>query len=291
MGTHSIPVELFNPGQVLACMGFLEAADVLYGPTEGGFDWEEEPCFILKAAGETNPFETVLEFLAESKPVALAPPGWRPPKGDGAGLHVTEAFPAKEPDAMSLPIILRRGKTELVVSHWSDGTAERDQFKLYAGNRSALKIANDMLRGTADKKGKIKTPGIVQLWSEQRTELIADPLRTLCPMGGSFNFDPRGAWTALDAGYSLNDLGGPLEQKVIASPVVEMLAAIGLEHARPAEISLRLYRYAIWQGLLPVQLARAALCGHLAAVQQRRFRFPLDLSGKNKVVCYSTEET
>jgi CRISPR-associated protein Csx14 len=291
MGTHSIPVELFNPGQVLACMGFLEAADVFCGPAEGGFDWKDEPRFILHVEDEASPFETVLEFLAEAKPVALAPSGWQPPKGDGAGLQATETFPTKEPDAMSLPIILRRGKTELVVSHWADGTDERNEFKLYAGNRSALKIATDMLKGAADKKGKIKTPGIAQLWNERRAELVADPLRTLCPMAGSFNFDPRGAWTALDAGYSLNDLGGPLEQKVMASPVVEMLAAIGLEHARPAEISLRLYRYAIWGGLLPLQLARAALSGQFAPVRQRRFRFPLDLSGKNKVVCYSTEET
>ncbi|MGY6217848.1 hypothetical protein ACW73L_22055 [Methylolobus aquaticus] len=132
---------------------------------------------------------------------------------------------------------------------------------------------------------------ITQLWQEQREELIADPFGRLCPMGGSFNFDPRGAWTALDAGYSLNDLGGQLEQKVMASPIVEILAAIGLEHARPAEISLRLYRYAIWAGLLPAQLARAALSGNFAPVQRRLFRFPLHLSGKNKVVCYSTEET
>jgi CRISPR-associated protein Csx14 len=291
MGMNSIPVELFNPGQVLACMGFLEATDVLCGPAEGGFEWEDEPRFVLQVEGETNPFETVLEFLAEAKPAALAPSGWRPPKGDSVGLQSTETFPAKEPDAMSLPIKLCRGKTELVVSHWSDGTDERDEFKLYAGNRSALKIATDMLKGTADKKGKFKTPGIAQLLNEQRADLIADPLRTLGTMGGSFNFDPRGAWTALDAGYSLNDLGGPLEQKVMASPVVEMLSAIGLEHARPAEISLRLYRYAIWGRLLPLQLARAALSGNFAPVRQRRFRFPLDLSGKNKVVCYSTEET
>ena len=291
MGMNSIPVELFNPGQVLACMGFLEAAEVLCGTAEGGFNWEDEPRFILQVEAEINPFETVLEFLAEAKPAALAPPTWQPPKGDGGDLQSTETFPAKEPDTMSLPIILRRGKTKLLVSHWSDGTDERDEFKLYAGNRTALKIAKDMLKGTADKKGKIKTPGIAQLWSEQRAELIADPLRTLCPMGGSFNFDPRGAWTALDAGYSLNDLGGPLEQKVMASPVVEMLSAIGLEHTRPAEISMRLYRYATWGGLLPLQLARAALSGHFAPIRQRRFRFPLDLSGKNKVVCYSTEET
>ena len=61
-------------------------------------------------------------------------------------------------------------------------------------------------------------------------------------MGGSFNFDPRGAWTAIDAGYSLNDQG----HQVDASPVVEFLAAWGLENARPDEFATRQVRYAAW---------------------------------------------
>ena len=60
-------------------------------------------------------------------------------------------------------------------------------------------------------------------------ELIERPFDVLTPMGGSFNFDPRGAWTAIDAGYSPNDQGHQIE----ASPVVEFLAAWGLENARP----------------------------------------------------------
>ena len=32
--TASIPVDLKSPGQVLACMGFLEAAEVLLGGVE-----------------------------------------------------------------------------------------------------------------------------------------------------------------------------------------------------------------------------------------------------------------
>jgi CRISPR-associated protein Csx14 len=39
MAEHTIPVDLLNPGQVFACLGFLEAADVLLGDAEGGFDW------------------------------------------------------------------------------------------------------------------------------------------------------------------------------------------------------------------------------------------------------------
>jgi CRISPR-associated protein Csx14 len=65
MGAPSIPVDLFNPGQVFACLGFLEAADVLLGDAEGGFDWSTEGnvTFALSAKGEGNPFERALEFL------------------------------------------------------------------------------------------------------------------------------------------------------------------------------------------------------------------------------------
>ena len=77
MAEHSIPVDLFNPGQVFACLGFLEAADVLCGEAEGGFDWRDEADtrFHLRAAGEDNPVETVLRFLAEAKVTAIAPYG------------------------------------------------------------------------------------------------------------------------------------------------------------------------------------------------------------------------
>lgn len=53
MAENSIPVDLFNPGQVFACLGFLEAAEVLLGDAEGGFDWSNEGNvrFRLRAKG------------------------------------------------------------------------------------------------------------------------------------------------------------------------------------------------------------------------------------------------
>ena len=76
-------------------------------------------------------------------------------------------------------------------------------------------------------------------------------------MGGSFNFDPRGAWTTIDAGYSPDEQ----EHKVMASPVVEMLTAWGLENARPDEFEPWKARYAAWGVNLPPILARVALAG------------------------------
>lgn len=281
MGTVSIPVDIANPGQVFACLGLLEAADLLCGPSEGCFDWNSraEPQFIVKADQSEKPVEDILAFLVDAAAFAVAPHGWVPPKSDITSLRSIGTFPTNEPDNLSLPIILQNTKGKTVsFGHWADGSG-RDNFKLYAGNRSALKIANDMLQA------------IAHLWEKQHDKLINDPFGTLCGMGGSFNFDPRGAWTSLDTGYSLNDLKGELKQKVMASPLLEILAAWGLEHARPDEISIRFYRYAIWGCLLPPQLARVALSGNFEPIQQRRYRFQLDMSGKNKIIRYATEET
>lgn len=320
MSSASIPVDLFNPGQVLACLGFLEAADVLQGGAEGGFDWQQDAnaTFLMTANGERNPFECVLEFLAEADPKRWGPVGYAdpPPKrnaresdedagddGDepddgsiGQALELALTFYAKDADRMALPIRIGGGNRPLVeLGHWADGSS-RDSFKLYAGNRSADRIARAMLMGvhkkpTARQKakgepGELRTKGVVQLWAEDRKALIREPFDLLTPMGGSFNFDPRGAWTAIDAGYSPNQH----KHTIQASPVVEFLAAWGLEHTRPVRFGLRQVRYSVWGSRLPPMLARAALGGGLKTVPVRKFRFELDLSGKNKVVTFAQEE-
>jgi CRISPR-associated protein Csb3 len=88
MSAASIPVDLFNPGQVFGCLGFLEAADVLLGDAAGGFEWKRDgnATFAVRATGERNPFEVVLEFLAEAEPRRLGPIGYAdPPAKKGKG--------------------------------------------------------------------------------------------------------------------------------------------------------------------------------------------------------------
>jgi len=324
MAEAAIPVDLYNPGQVFACLGFLEAADMLLGDAEGGFEWrdEEDVKFVLSAPGERNPFEVVLEFLAETEPKIWGPVGYADPppkKGKNAAneegdsedddpedaetetadpsLELLKTFPAGKGDRMALPILIGGGNRPTVaLGHWADGSS-RESFKLYAGNRSADKIARAMMKGVRKKPSKsqkqkgepgdLKAKGIAQLWEEERTNLIDWPFHILTPMGGSFNFDPRGAWTAIDAGYSPNEHKHTVE----ASPVVEFLAAWGLEHARPEEFDTRQVRYTAWGTLLPPILAQAALTGAIPSLPMRHFRFKLGMSGKNKVVTFAELET
>ena len=320
----AIPVSLYSAGQVFACLGFLEASDVLCGDAEARFEWSNDTDvrFLLRTNGSRNPFATVLNFLATVEVTAVAPHDWRPkpdpankdaPASEAARAKHERAvkkleaeiqnqtksstFPAPTPDkSVDMPIQLTGHSGDgrpfrFVLSHWADGSS-RNEFKLYAGNRSALDIAKAMLLGTFAKPrkgqniGDLKTRGVRQLWEDERSDLIESPLGVTTPIGGSFNFDARAAWTAMDAGYSPNDQA----HQVSASPVVEILAAWGMENARPYEFGTRMVRYAVWGHYLSPPLARAALCGQIPNVPTKRFHLKLDLAGKNKVVTYAEEE-
>jgi CRISPR-associated protein Csx14 len=311
MNIPSIPVDLFNPGQVFACLGFLEVADEFLGNAEGGFDWSDSSNtrFELKADGDGNPFEHVLGGLAHAVSKEVEPKGW--PGGKATDALVAECFPSQLLDHFdkkekkwtrtSLPVSLSLPRTDkpasvTTLTGWTDGSS-RPLFKLYSGNRSAHSIASNMLRGKRAKPtktvpdGRVESKGLCQLWQENRTQLVAAPFDVLCSMGGSFNFDPRGGWTALDAGFSPDQQSkAGLLDGISASPVVEILAAWGLDHARPDEYKTRQVRYGVWHGLIPAMLARAAISGVEVIRPFRRFRFTLALSGKNKVVTFATEE-
>src|SRR2546425_8636776 len=75
MAEAQIPVDLFNPGQVFACLGFLEAADVLLGDAEGGFRWSTETnvSFCLRANSNENPFSCVVEFIDKATICSISP--------------------------------------------------------------------------------------------------------------------------------------------------------------------------------------------------------------------------
>ena len=139
MAEATIPVDLLNPGQVFACLGFMEAADILLGDVAGGFDWsgDSNTRFALCASGERNRFDAVLEFLAEVEPKRWAPTGYTdpPPKklepgggedveGDDDSVDASSAsqvpslelsftFPAKAGDRMALPIKFGGGTGQL----------------------------------------------------------------------------------------------------------------------------------------------------------------------------------
>lgn len=220
MGKASIPVDLANPGQVFACLGFVEAADILLGEAWGGFDWRHDVRFRLESTGAENPVEHVLRFLEEAEVVSLAPPGSdnRTEKWGIDTVSVrSRVFPFGDPQSpATLPACLRNpaGKS-IVIDHWGDETW-RDNVKFWAGSGGypgvgLVRDALDLVRGrTADH--------------------VDDPFSLPAEQSSSFRFDWRRDYVPIDAGFSPNAHG---DVTMRGYPVVELMAAIGVTHARP----------------------------------------------------------
>lgn len=298
MSEASIPVDLFNPGQVFACLGFLEAADALLGEAEGRFDWSESqsPRFWIRCPRDENPFEAVLWKFENSKLSEIFPKGWPDDK-----VQKQSVFPSPlsehvddkgKPGTTKLPGFLEVEDQKFFLESWTDNSSRPD-FKLYSGNRSGCSIANDMLFGKRAKPkkgqtlGDIVNQGLKQIVRSDWEGLRRDPLNVTVSMAGSFNMDPRGAWNSIDAGYSPNQHG----DDVAASPIVEFFACLSLEHFRPVPKDRGIYEYAAWQTYQPPALARVTCSGVKTPFTTRHFNFALALSGKNKLITFASEIT
>ncbi|MBC6439779.1 MAG: type I-U CRISPR-associated protein Cas8c [Rhodospirillales bacterium] len=244
MAQASIPVDPFNPGQVFACLGFMEAADILLGHAEGGFDWQSkdgDTRFVLKADGDENPFATVLEFLAEAEIVSLAPAGssndtekWNIKQ---VSLPNDDPFPFPDPDSpATLPARLTTADgREIVIDHWGDGTIRRDRVKFWAGSGgypgvALVRDARDLIKSSLDEQG----------WKV--ADAASDPFALSAVQSSSFRFDWRRDYIPIDAGFSPND---HKKIRMLGFPIVELLAAIGLTNARPQRLGILEYRYGI----------------------------------------------
>lgn len=283
MGQVSVPVDLLNPGQVFACIGLLEAADVLCGPAEGGFDWSEEPRFKLKASTE-NPMEDVLNFLAAAEIAAIAPAMTE--LADEYGLPTCResepVSPSPELKASVLPVVLRdQAGREIQLSHWSessDSAAGLDNVKFWggAGGYSGAARTRDLQQAFISK------------FAEARSEVLGAPFDASGRLSNGFRLDMRRDYVPIDVGFSPNNHSS---MEIVGFPLVELLAAIGLQHARPARVSRLEYRYAVWSHLLPPLMARPALGGGLDTFPLRRFSMKLGQPNKfDRSILFAVEE-
>ncbi|MFN3351887.1 type I-U CRISPR-associated protein Cas8c [Pseudorhodoplanes sp.] len=280
MAEHAIPVDLHNPGQVFACLGFLEAADVLLGDAEGGFDWSNAAgaLFKLRANGNRNPFEVVLEFLANAEVSSVAPPDskygtekWEIPT---KALAEGQPFPiAVPPSPATLPALLVVGDNALTVDHWGDST-DRDNVKFWAGSggypgAALMRDALSLVRG-------------------QIKDAVSDPFALAAPQSSSFRFDWRRDYIPMDVGFSPNEHD---ELTMVGFPLVEILAAIGLTNARPKRINKLKYQYGVVAAPDPHRLLspiflRAALGGSELPFPRRLFHMELGWPGQeNQARC------
>ena len=281
MAEARIPVDLANPGQVFACLGFLEAADILVGDAEGGFDWSNEAAvaFRLRAKGDGSPVAAVLEFLRDAEVRSLAPADsqqstekWQV---ETIRSSPEDPFPYPEPSSpATLPAVLSvAGKPGIQIDHWGDAT-RRDNVKFWAGagGYPGAALARDAL---ALVRGQIE-------------EVAAEPFSLSAMQSSSFRFDWRRDYIPIDVGFSPNAHGA---LDMVGYPLVEVLAAIGLGNARPERLDKLTYRYAVVeargkQPLIAPALLRAALGCTELPFPRRIFRMRLGWPGQeNQARC------
>jgi CRISPR-associated protein Csb3 len=277
---HSIPVDLFNPGQVFACLGFLEAADILLGDAEGGFDWrnESDTCFHLHAKGGENPMQVVLRYLqAESTTVEWLSPSGGIAERDGGTTVVCEGVAeSADPKAADLPgrlVGIYGGEKRIIpFGFWADGSSRfHTSFKksTYA-NSSHTRFQN----------------ALAAIRSVELTAHVGAPFELKADTKSLFRLDPRGSTDPINAGTSPDTLRkGGIDTRVMTYPLCELLAVLGLQHARPKRLwdgEADAFLYHVWGNLrsdresqpmlLPAALARAAVDGAFPFIAVRRFR-------------------
>lgn len=265
MAEARIPVDLTNPGQVFACLGFMELCKALEREhVRGGFDWSDTGavCFRLFVEGEENPVEACLRFLAEAEETALVPAGSDVSlKSVSTEEALAEVFPFAPPvPATTAPVVLSLDDKRIVLHHWAD-TSGPDPFKTFAGQQVAAEIFRKMLRTEFGKpsknlpSGKRLTQGFDALFNDNPVAWIEDPFGQVAALETGFGFDARGAWDAMRLGSSADTQSLPSG----ICPVVELLSPTGLSHARPRSISSYELEYDAWGLMLPLPLARATL--------------------------------
>ena len=185
-----------------------------------------------------------------------------------------DGYPYADPaSAQTAVCVLRHGEHELRIDSWGDGSG-RDPMKLWAGSGGypGAALARDAL----------------ELVRDRAEAAVADPFSVSAPQSSSFRLDWRRDYIPLDAGFSLNEHSGRIE--AVGYPLVELLAAIGLGHARPQRPDPRdklKYVYGVighgaaaakrW---LPPAMLRAALGAPALPFSMRRFRIQLGWPGK-----------
>jgi CRISPR-associated protein Csx14 len=278
MANSTIPVDLRNPGQVFACLGFMEATEILCGPCEGRFDYRDNEIrttFTLSVDSQQNPVATVFDFLRRAQAKARAPKGSNlsTAKWNVETIYGDDhTFPSIEPDSpAALPVLLTDGSRTIPLEHWVDAPqAGLDSVKFWAGAAGypGAGLARDALLAVAE------------LGDNAIATAAADPFSLEALQSSSFRFDWRRDYIPLDVGFSPNVQASV---KMVGYPLVELLAAIGLQYARPQRPDRRdklVYRYGVSSTDLPTQIVRAVLGAESLGFPMRVFLMRLGWPGQ-----------
>lgn len=260
MAESYVPIDTHNPGQVLACLGLMELTEILVGDAEGFFteDRHGQTIFRLSGASSQPPLENSLNFLNQCSIIPFHPENqagkW--PEDSTS----SPVYPSATGKVTERPICLRTPNHSILMTHWACGDG-RETCKTFAGRQDSLQLVEKIMDSFKNL--------FENTHSDLSEPFTHDPFNQLTILETCFSFDARGGHDALRIGTSLDTQKIPVK----ISPLIELLAPIGLEHARPEILSHGEFRYATWHHKLPVMLARLALCAPKTFLPKNEFKF------------------
>lgn len=245
-----VTIDPCNPGQFYACCGIIEMCELAGATTLSYF-----------AANQRLPRQA--EFvLSSDKELTLAFLIGAVKEATYSSLERvgSDNPPNKDSIAPARAEIL--GRT-IDLDWWLDEfQAKAKQLKCWAGQVTTRKLLTELPR----------------LLTSENCSFDADAFTST-----RFGLDPRSAWVALNLGYSPNEQG----QESRSYPVVEMLAAFGLQGFRPKGDRAGGFEYWLWHDPLPIAVARCACTEAWDGLNASRYRFELGERGSYKFFSFA----
>lgn len=237
----TVDVDPRNPGQFFACCGVLELASLLWPGSEGWFAREGvRAAFHVATNGRHNdPLEEIVHRLCD---------------GEGVVKLAEDLTAQSQADRKPVEIV----PFGLRLDWWLDAydKGDKSELKVWAGQQTPERNLNSL-------RAK---------WANLRTCHMAtgrDLFAQRAPMTGRFGFDPAASWEAIDVGFSPDEQSVPVQ----TSPATEILAAIGLQRCRPAQVDgkWRWFAYRAWACPLEIAVVPAAIVGVAPALAAYEF--------------------
>ena len=261
-----IKVDPTNPGQFFVCCGLLELADRLWPGAEG---WFAEREFCIACLGALH---EVFDALVACRLTNMMTKDQHVRFRQITAMKVKErkSTPGVEEEEKRLGALLREspivldGPFDIRLDWFTDAYAGGSRFKTWAGRQSVLDISTSMkdaLENTA--------------W---RNEDCLTFSATKCGLPFNFDSDLGGQGGAIDVGFSFDPLAASALTRIDSSarPALELLAFIGLQRFRPAEVKgENRFLYCAWNRPLPIQVAMPAVCGALPIAGADMYEFRL----------------
>lgn len=265
--SFGIGVDPANPGQFFACCGLFELANRLWPGTES---WFENNTFQLRCNGGTlgdalNSLSSchITNTMSASEHSRFEEiSSWNGAK--------RKSTPGAEEEYKNLAKLLREAPIvlcapfDITIDWFIDDFAGGSRFKTWAGQQSVLGIAKSMKLALSDT-------------SWRNDDCLKFTARG-CGLPFNFDSDLGGQGGAIDVGFSFDPLAASSLTRIepMARPALELLAFIGLQRFRAAEVERQnLFRYTAWNRPLPIEVAAPAACGMIPMVGASQLEFRL----------------